>query len=68
MKKICTLLLFVSFFVTSNAGKRNENTIQPRLIVGIVVDQMRYDYLYRFYSQYAEDGFKRLMKEGMNYI
>ena len=67
MKKICTLLLFVSFFVTSNAGKRNENTIQPRLIVGIVVDQMRYDYLYRFYSQYAEDGFKRLMKEGMNF-
>jgi predicted AlkP superfamily pyrophosphatase or phosphodiesterase len=36
----------------------------PKLVVGIVVDQMRYDYLSRFYNRYTEDGFKRLMKEG----
>src|SRR5690606_36120445 len=38
----------------------------PKLVVGIVVDQMRYDYLTRFYSKYGEGGFKRMMDEGFN--
>lgn len=37
---------------------------RPKLVVGIVVDQMRVDYLYRYWDQYSEDGFKRLIKEG----
>src|SRR5947209_15706409 len=37
---------------------------RPKLVVGIVVDQMRWDYLYRFYNQYGNDGFKRLLREG----
>src|SRR5690554_53846 len=39
---------------------------QPKLVVGIVVDQMRYDYLTRFYNKYSEGGFKLLMNEGFN--
>ena len=39
---------------------------KPKLIVGIVVDQMRYDYLTRFYDQYDEGGFKRMVEEGFN--
>lgn len=38
----------------------------PKLVVGIVVDQMRYDYLSRFWNHYGEGGFKRLVKEGFN--
>ena len=38
----------------------------PRLIVGLVVDQMRYDYLTRFWNRYGEGGFKRLVREGFN--
>jgi predicted AlkP superfamily pyrophosphatase or phosphodiesterase len=38
----------------------------PKLVVGIVIDQMRAEYLYRFYDQYGENGFKRLMNEGFN--
>jgi predicted AlkP superfamily pyrophosphatase or phosphodiesterase len=38
----------------------------PKLVVGIVVDQMRYDYLTRFYSRYGNGGFKRLMNDGYN--
>ncbi len=34
---------------------------RPKLVVGIVVDQMRWDYLYRYYNHYGNDGFKRLM-------
>jgi predicted AlkP superfamily pyrophosphatase or phosphodiesterase len=37
------------------------------LVVGIVVDQMRADYLYRFANHYGEDGLKLLMKEGANF-
>ncbi|MFP4095639.1 MAG: alkaline phosphatase PafA [Cyclobacteriaceae bacterium] len=37
---------------------------KPKLIVGIVVDQMRQEYLLRYYNQFGEGGFKRLMNEG----
>ncbi|WP_421806595.1 alkaline phosphatase PafA [Flagellimonas sp.] len=57
-------------------GQRRKNTApepqpapiahQPKLVVGIVVDQMRYDYLTRFWNQYGEGGFKRLVNEGFN--
>lgn len=39
---------------------------RPKLVVGIVVDQMRYDYLTRFYDKYSEGGFKRMINEGFN--
>lgn len=44
----------------------NNQPVKPKLVVGIVVDQMRYDYLTRFYNRYGEGGFKRLMTEGYN--
>lgn len=43
-----------------------QKTETPKLVVGIVVDQMCYEYLYRFYDKYSEGGFKRLMNEGSN--
>lgn len=36
----------------------------PRLVVGIVVDQMRTDYIYRYWNNFGEQGFKRLVREG----
>ena len=43
------------------------NTIpRPKLVVGIVVDQMRWDYLYRFYDRYQQNGIKRLLNEGFS--
>ena len=40
---------------------------RPKLVVGIVVDQMRWDFLYRFDNRYsASGGFKRLMNKGFN--
>lgn len=40
---------------------------RPKLVVGIVVDQMRMEYLYRFYNGFSENGFKRLMNQGFMY-
>jgi predicted AlkP superfamily pyrophosphatase or phosphodiesterase len=38
---------------------------RPKLVVGMVLDQMRWDYLYRYFDRYADKGgFKRLLKEG----
>jgi predicted AlkP superfamily pyrophosphatase or phosphodiesterase len=39
---------------------------RPKLVVGIVVDQMRWDYLYRFYDRYQSNGFKRLLNDGFS--
>lgn len=37
---------------------------RPKLVIGIVVDQMRFDYLYKYWDDYGEKGFKRLMTGG----
>lgn len=39
---------------------------KPKLIVGIVVDQMRWDYLYRYYDRYESGGFKRMLGDGFS--
>ncbi len=36
----------------------------PKLVVGIMVDQMRWDYFYRFNARYGEKGLKRMLREG----
>ena len=40
---------------------------RPKLIVGIVVDQMRWDYLSRYYDKFGEDGFRRLIDQGYSF-
>lgn len=36
----------------------------PKLVVGIVVDQMRVDYIYRYWDNFSEGGFRRMINEG----
>ena len=50
----------------SNRTVNREKVKRPKLVVGIVVDQMRWDYIYRFYEHYGNDGFKRLLNSGFN--
>jgi len=60
------LLLAVLFSSTLFAQSQPTTLARPKLVVGIVVDQMRYDYWYRYYDKYTEGGFKRLLHEGFN--
>ncbi len=46
--------------------QQEESTAVPRLIVGVIVDQMRFDYLTRFENHFGEGGFQRLLDEGFN--
>ena len=54
------LLLFCILGVQINAQK------QPKIIVGIVVDQMCYDYLYRYQQHFVAGGFNRFLNKGLN--
>lgn len=45
---------------------RSADIQRPKLVVGIVVDQMRWDYLYRYYDRYGSGGFKRMIGEGFS--
>lgn len=58
--------LIIAFFllVTIIPVKAQLVGEKPKLVVGIVVDQMRYDYLTRFWDQYGQNGFKRLVNDG----
>ncbi|HSD15393.1 MAG TPA: alkaline phosphatase PafA [Flavobacterium sp.] len=40
---------------------------KPKLVVGIVVDQMKMEYLYRFADDFSNEGFKRLMNNGYTF-
>jgi len=68
MRKRYLSLLFITFLSFPAFAQKSNHTasFRPKLIVGMVVDQMRWDYLYRFYNRYGEGGFKRLMNEGFN--
>jgi predicted AlkP superfamily pyrophosphatase or phosphodiesterase len=77
--KYLLLVLFTSAAFAVSAQTKKKKTLapavataaspdlpRPKLVVGIVVDQMRWDYLYRYYSRYSDNGFKRLLNEGFS--
>ena len=59
MKRLYMFLMLYSTFAIAQVQ-------QPKLVVGIVVDQMRFDYINRYWNDYGDDGFKRLISEGYN--
>ncbi|MDR3679358.1 MAG: alkaline phosphatase family protein [Flavipsychrobacter sp.] len=66
MKRILILLLVVITVLAGCKHRDQQNLARPKLVVGIVIDQMRWDYLYRYYSRYSEGGFKRLLNNGFS--
>ncbi len=68
--RIKSLMASIIFFAcTPNlcAQKGPGKTQKPKLVVGIVIDQMRWDYLYRFNSLYGTGGFRRLLAQGFSF-
>lgn len=61
MKKLFLSVLCLIVALTTSAQVQH-----PKLIVGIVIDQMRWDYLYYYYDKFGENGLKRLLKEGFS--
>jgi predicted AlkP superfamily pyrophosphatase or phosphodiesterase len=51
---------------TATAGNYPTTVDRPKLVVGLVIDQMKWDYLYRYYDRYSNGGFKRLVNDGFS--
>ncbi len=63
---IVTILHSSFFAIHSTAQVVNELENKPKIVVGIVVDQMRWDYLTRYYERFIDGGFRRMMADGYN--
>ncbi|MEO6524222.1 MAG: alkaline phosphatase PafA [Mucilaginibacter sp.] len=63
---ITSLTLTVSAQTKKTVTAAPTQVPRPKLVIGIVVDQMRWDYLYRYYDRYQTTGFKRLLNEGFS--
>lgn len=62
MKKLLTSLIVLLALSGVEAQQ-----VAPDLVIAITVDQLRSDYLEYFINTYGEDGFKRLIKNGLYY-
>lgn len=58
---ILIIAILFSFTAYAQVKKAGET---PKLVVGIVVDQMRQEFLYRYNSKFADGGFRRLVQDG----
>ena len=67
MKKILTLIIFSNSLFAQTKPITTTELKQPKLVVGIVVDQMRQDYIYRYWNKFGNGGFKKLINEGYFY-
>jgi predicted AlkP superfamily pyrophosphatase or phosphodiesterase len=67
-KKFRPFCIVLFLFLINRACIPQDNTRipseNPRLIIGIIVSQMRSDYIYRFWDKYEEKGFKKLITRG----
>ncbi|MDZ4806970.1 MAG: alkaline phosphatase PafA [Bacteroidota bacterium] len=64
MQRLFTALLIL---LTGFSAPAQQGIPRPKLVVGIVIDQMRWDYLYRYYDRYdANGGFKRMLNQGFS--
>ncbi|MFZ9388629.1 MAG: alkaline phosphatase PafA [Chitinophagaceae bacterium] len=63
MKRLLIPLLALLILVQAGAQSQIQ---RPKMVIGLVVDQMRWDYLYRYFDRYGNDGFKRLIRDGFS--
>ena len=70
-RRIILLIPLIIVFLTTapsvRAASSNPKIKRPKLVLVIIVDQMRADYLDRFYDLFCENGFRRLMKYGARF-
>ena len=58
MKKYFLIIIICFSYLNLFSEKK------PKLVVGIVVDQMRFDFIERFWNDFGNNGFKKLIKQG----
>lgn len=58
------LVLFFAIISLSISAQTTPAPATPKLVVGLVVDQMRWDFFYRYPTKYSENGWRRMLREG----
>lgn len=58
------LIILVGCFSSFSISQKDKKP--PKLVIGIVIDQMCYEYLYRYKAKFSDSGFVKLMNEGTN--
>lgn len=72
MRYAFTFIVVIAFtaVILAQTGKSSAKSKavpgQPKLVVGLVIDQMRFDYVYRFWDKLGENGLKRMLSQGYN--
>ncbi len=68
MRKVLFWLIWMlTATAVSAQSERPQFGERPKLVVGIVVDQMRWDYLSRYYEKFGKDGFRRMIDNGYSF-
>ena len=60
--------VFMLLSITLIGNLSAQELSKPKLVVGIVVDQMRQEYLFRYKDLFGDDGFNRLLNHGLSLI
>ena len=64
---VLSVLFVISLCTHDSYAESNEESSYkepPKLVVGLVIDQMRPDYIFRYWDKFGENGFKRLVNGG----
>lgn len=67
MRNLVIVFLCILSFSALAQKKETQYVNRPKLVIGIVADQMRWDYLYRFQYHYGKGGFNRLLSKGFSF-
>ena len=62
----CVIFFLAGYGVQSQSRTQNTTANRPKIVVGLMVDQMRWDYLYKFEKRYGAGGIKRLLRDGFS--
>ena len=63
-KSMRYLFILLTLLSINSSAQKAKNSTKPKLVVGIVLDQMRPDYLVRFNKKFSKKGFNRLLNNG----
>ena len=66
MRKIIFTII-VLFSLGVKAQDSDKTNINPKLVIGLVVDQMRYDYLFRYWDKLSDGGLKKMLSSGYSF-
>lgn len=64
IRKSCSLLLVIALLLTCVPAFGAAYDAKPRIVVVIVVDQLRGDLLERYHNEFGAGGFRRFMDQG----